>query len=245
MRLAIKAALSAVMLVGAGSAAFAQNIVTIPNIIELSGAGATVGTNWKNGATSPSPRSTRRAASSARRSRLEFVDTAEQSGQGARRHAARARRQAARDLRADLFRLGQRHAAADRRGGGAADHRRRGRGPDGAGLKYLFRTSFGQNVSMPKIANYLRDGVKAKSVAVVYVNNDFGKGGRDAIDQGAERPRHQGRGRHLDRSRPGRFRRRRHQAQGAPTPTRSSSISTRRRARASCARPRSRASTSR
>ena len=44
------------------------------------------------------------------------------------------------------------------------------------GCKYLFRTSFGQNVSMPKIANYLRDGVKAKSVAVVYVNNDFGKG---------------------------------------------------------------------
>ena len=34
---------------------------------------------------------------------------------------------------------------------------------------------------MPKIANYLRDGVKAKNVAVVYVNNDFGKGGRDAI----------------------------------------------------------------
>jgi hypothetical protein len=34
---------------------------------------------------------------------------------------------------------------------------------------------------MPKIANYLRDEVKAKSVAVIYINNDFGKGGRDAI----------------------------------------------------------------
>ena len=30
------------------------------------------------------------------------------------------------------------------------------------GSKYLFRTSFGQNVSMPKLANYLRDEVKAK-----------------------------------------------------------------------------------
>jgi branched-chain amino acid transport system substrate-binding protein len=49
------------------------------------------------------------------------------------------------------------------------------------GSKYLFRTSFGQNVSMPKIANYLRDAVKAKSLAIVYVNNDFGKGGRNAI----------------------------------------------------------------
>src|SRR3712207_8085814 len=46
---------------------------------------------------------------------------------------------------------------------------------------FIFRTSFGQNVSMPKLANYLRDEVKAKSVAVIYVNNDFGKGGRDAI----------------------------------------------------------------
>jgi branched-chain amino acid transport system substrate-binding protein len=47
------------------------------------------------------------------------------------------------------------------------------------GAKYLFRTSFGQQVSMPKIANYMRDVVKAKNVAVVWVNNDFGKGGRD------------------------------------------------------------------
>ena len=32
---------------------------------------------------------------------------------------------------------------------------------------------------MPKIANYIRDTVKARSVAIVWVNNDFGKGGRD------------------------------------------------------------------
>ena len=49
------------------------------------------------------------------------------------------------------------------------------------GSKYIFRTSFGQNVSMPKIANYLRDGAKVKNLAIVYVNNDFGKGGRNAI----------------------------------------------------------------
>jgi branched-chain amino acid transport system substrate-binding protein len=44
---------------------------------------------------------------------------------------------------------------------------------------YVFRTSFGQQFSMPKIANYIRDGIKAKTVAVLWVNNDFGKGGRD------------------------------------------------------------------
>jgi branched-chain amino acid transport system substrate-binding protein len=34
---------------------------------------------------------------------------------------------------------------------------------------------------MPKIAQYMANGMKAKSAAVVFVNNDFGKGGRDAI----------------------------------------------------------------
>src|ERR1044072_4667747 len=51
------------------------------------------------------------------------------------------------------------------------------------GNAYLFRTSFGQQASMPKIANYIRDTVKAKSVAVVWVNNDFGKGGRDNFNK--------------------------------------------------------------
>src|SRR5207302_10373968 len=39
--------------------------------------------------------------------------------------------------------------------------------------------SFGVQVSMPRVANYVRDVVKAKNVAIVWVNNDFGKGGRD------------------------------------------------------------------
>lgn len=51
---------------------------------------------------------------------------------------------------------------------------------------YVFRTSFGQQFSMPKIANYFRDGLKAKSVAVIWVNNDFGKGGRDTFKKEME-----------------------------------------------------------
>ena len=47
--------------------------------------------------------------------------------------------------------------------------------------KFLFRTSFGQQSSMPKVAKYINDEVKAKSVAIVWVNNDFGRGGRDVI----------------------------------------------------------------
>ena len=54
------------------------------------------------------------------------------------------------------------------------------------GNPYVFRTSFTQSTAMPKIANYIRDNVKAKVVDVVYVNNDFGKGGRDLIVKSLE-----------------------------------------------------------
>jgi branched-chain amino acid transport system substrate-binding protein len=49
------------------------------------------------------------------------------------------------------------------------------------GNPYVFRTSFSQARAMPKVGRYIAENLKAKSVAVVYVNNDFGKGGRDAL----------------------------------------------------------------
>jgi branched-chain amino acid transport system substrate-binding protein len=54
------------------------------------------------------------------------------------------------------------------------------------GNPYIFRTSFTQTTSMPKVARYIAAGLKAKTVAVIYVNNDFGKGGRDAFNKAAE-----------------------------------------------------------
>ena len=49
------------------------------------------------------------------------------------------------------------------------------------GNPYMFRTSFGQQIGMPKIANYIRDEIKARTIALIWVNNDFGKGGRDRL----------------------------------------------------------------
>jgi branched-chain amino acid transport system substrate-binding protein len=54
------------------------------------------------------------------------------------------------------------------------------------GNPYVFRTSFTQSTAMPKIAGYIKDTVKAKVVDVIYVNNDFGKGGRDLINKALE-----------------------------------------------------------
>src|SRR4029077_20488237 len=162
------------------SAGFAQEIV-IPNIIELSGGGATVGAMWKNGSSMAVDEINASGGILGKRIKLEFVDTASDPGK------ARAAMQRALDdkpiaifgpiysgsVSATLKMTAD--AEVPQVMGGEA-------GPLTAqGSKYIFRTSFGQNVSMPKIANYLRDGVKAKTVAVVFVNNDFGKGGRDAI----------------------------------------------------------------
>ena len=49
------------------------------------------------------------------------------------------------------------------------------------GNPYVFRTSFTQDTAMPKVARYITDQAKLKSIAIIYVNNDFGKGGLDAI----------------------------------------------------------------
>ena len=54
------------------------------------------------------------------------------------------------------------------------------------GNPYVFRCSFTQAAAMPKVARYIQESVKAKSVAVIFVNNDFGKGGRDSIVKALE-----------------------------------------------------------
>ena len=166
--------------------ALAQQTIKIPNIIELSGAGATVGTNWRNGSIMAVEEINAAGGILGKKIELEFVDTASDPGK------ARAAIQRALDDKpiaifgpiysgsvSATLKLTAEAEVPQIIGGEAANL-------TAQGSKYLFRTSFGQNVSMPKIANYLRDGIKAKSVAVVYVNNDFGKGGRNAITKELE-----------------------------------------------------------
>ncbi len=54
------------------------------------------------------------------------------------------------------------------------------------GNPYIFRTSFTQATAMPKVARYIKDTIKAKTIAIVWVNNDFGKGGRDTVMKALE-----------------------------------------------------------
>ena len=164
-----------------GPTAWAQDAIKIPNIIELSGAGATVGNNWKNGSSLAVDEINAAGGILGKKIQLEFVDTGSDPGK------ARAAIQRALDDKpvaifgpiysgsvSATLQLTNEAQVPQVIGGEAANL-------TAQGSKYLFRTSFGQNVSMPKIANYLRDAVKAKSLAIIFVNNDFGKGGRNAI----------------------------------------------------------------
>jgi branched-chain amino acid transport system substrate-binding protein len=161
--------------------ACAQDTIKIPNIIELSGGGATVGNAWKNGTSLAVDEINAAGGILGKKIQLEFVDTASDPGK------ARAAIQRALDDKPIVIfgpiysgsvnatlKLTAEAEVPQIMGGEAANL-------TAQGSTYLFRTSFGQNVSMPKIANYLRDEVKAKSLVVVYQNNDFGKGGRNAI----------------------------------------------------------------
>src|SRR5207249_1714657 len=54
------------------------------------------------------------------------------------------------------------------------------------GNPYIFRTAFTQTTSMPKVAQYLKDNLRAKTVAIIFTNNEFGKGGRDVFTKAIE-----------------------------------------------------------
>jgi branched-chain amino acid transport system substrate-binding protein len=164
-------------------AAFAQSAapIKLADVAELSGSGATVGTNWKNGIDLAVEEINAKGGILGHR--LEVTHADSQSNPG----VARAQVQKALDGEPYVL-LGPGYSGSVKvtaplaaeagitqiMGGEAAELTQ-------AGNKLLFRTSFGQQSSMPKVAKYIHDDVKAKSVAIVWVNNDFGKGGRDVI----------------------------------------------------------------
>jgi branched-chain amino acid transport system substrate-binding protein len=177
MRVWLGAAVAAAMAVCVGQAA--ADDVKFANIGELSGAGAVSSTNWRDGATLAVEEINAKGGILGRRIAMTNYDDQTNPGM------ARAQMQKAIDddpyvILGPIFSgmvkvsmtLAQQAEIPQFIGGEASDLTQ-------LGDPYLFRTSYGQQASMPKIANYIHEVVKAKSVAVVWVNNDFGKGGRD------------------------------------------------------------------
>jgi len=157
----------------------AQQTIYLPNVVELSGPGAVSGTNWRDGIILAVEEINAKGGLLGRKIELEHLDTQSDAG------ISRTQVQKVLDknpyvilgpvfsgsVLVDLALTAQAEVPEIVGGEAAAITQK--------GSKYIFRTSFGQQSSIPKVANYIRDGLKAKSVAVVWVNNDFGKGGRD------------------------------------------------------------------
>ena len=179
MRTLLKALATSALLMA--PAAHAQQTVYIPDIVELSGPGAVSGTNWRDGIILAIEEINAKGGILGRKIETPHLDTQSDAG------IARAQTQKVLDNKPYVvlgpvfsgsvlvtMALTQTAEIPEIVGGEAAAITQKND-------PYVFRTSFGQQSSMPKIANYIRDVVKAKSVAVVWVNNDFGKGGRDSF----------------------------------------------------------------
>jgi branched-chain amino acid transport system substrate-binding protein len=169
---------SALALSALASLAQAQDI-KIANIVELSGPGTTAGTLFKNGVELAIKEIN--AAGGILGRKISFTTEDTQTNPG----VAKGLTQKAVDN--DVFAVfgpvysgsimvsmaeSRRGEVPNFTGGEAASITQQGN-------PYVFRTAFGQSVSFPKLAKFINS--KAKSVAVIYVNNDFGKGGRDTL----------------------------------------------------------------
>ena len=162
-------------------AGLAQAPVKIYSIVELSGGGATAGTNFDNGLKLAFKEINAAGGILGRKVDVISVDT--QSNPGiAKALAQKAVDDGAYVVMGPVFSGSIMVSMAETRkaeipnftGGEAASITQQGN-------PYVFRTSFTQTTAMPKVAKYLASDLKAKNVAVIWVNNDFGKGGRDTM----------------------------------------------------------------
>ena len=159
----------------------AQQTIKIANIVELSGAGTTSGTNFKNGVELAVKEIN--AAGGILGKKIETTTNDTQSNPG----VAKGLTQKAIDQ--DVFAVfgpvfsgsimvsmaeTRRAEIPNFTGGEAASITQQGN-------PFVFRTSFTQATAMPKIARYITDQAKLKTLALIYVNNDFGKGGREML----------------------------------------------------------------
>jgi branched-chain amino acid transport system substrate-binding protein len=159
----------------------AAQAIKIAEIVELSGAGATSGTNFKNGVELAVKEINAAGGILGRKIETTIADT--QSNPGvAKGLATKAVDDGVFAVFGPVFSGSILVSMAETRkaeipnftGGEAAAITKQGN-------PYIFRTSFTQDTAMPKVARYVANNLKAKTVALIYVNNDFGKGGKDAL----------------------------------------------------------------
>ena len=182
MRGIARLALGCAFAIGVVASSFAQQgPVPIVGLMELSGTGTTSGTMFDNGVKLAVKEINASGGILGRKIEYTSLDTQSQP-QVAKALAQKAIDQGAYVVMGPVFSGSILVSMAETRraevpnftGGEAA-------GITQQGNPYIFRTSFTQTTAMPKVARYLKDTTKAKSVAIIWVNNDFGKGGLDTM----------------------------------------------------------------
>ena len=179
--------IAAALVLGAAASAHAQQTVFMPIVIEVSGNGAVSGTNFRDGALMAIDEINAKGGILKRKINAPVTDTQSNAA------ISRAQVQKAIDgnpyvILGPVFsgsvkvnmQLAQQAEVPQIVGAEAAQITQMGN-------PYVFRTSFGQQMSMPKMAAFVADGMKAKTVAFLWVNNDYGKGGRDVFFQEMKR----------------------------------------------------------
>jgi branched-chain amino acid transport system substrate-binding protein len=182
---------TAQLLAAAGAALLLQapaqaQPIKIANIVELSGAGATSGTNFKDGVQLAVKEIN--AGGGILGHKIESSTSDTQSNPGVAKGLAQ------KAVDDNVFAVfgpvfsgsimvsmaeTKRAEIPNFTGGEAASITKQGN-------PFIFRTSFTQDTAMPKIARYIAGGLKAKTVALIYVNNDYGKGGRESLVKALE-----------------------------------------------------------
>jgi len=185
MKKSFRIAVAALALTGAYVSAIAQPI-PIFGIVELSGSGTTAGTNYDNGVKLAVAEINAAGGILGRKINYTSWDTQTQPGV-AKALASKAIDQGAPLVMGPVYSGSILVSMAETRraeipnmiGGEAAAITQQGN-------PYVFRASFTQASAMPKVVRYIKEIVKPKTIAIIYVNNDFGKGGRDMVLKGFE-----------------------------------------------------------
>lgn len=178
----LAAALTAAMFALPGQAS-AQDTVKIANVIELSGNGAAIGSNWTDAVTMAVEEINAAGGILGRQIEITNYDT--QSNPG----TSRAQLQKALDdepyvVLGPIFSSSTRvNMALTERAGVPQIVGSEAASITQQGHPTIFRTSFGQAMGMPKLIKYLKEEVKAKTVALIYTNDEWGKGGRNTAKE--------------------------------------------------------------
>lgn len=173
--------LALAMVAALGATSVSAQAIKVVQVVELSGAGTTAGTMFRNGAKMAFAEINAAGGIMGRKVDLSELDTQSQPAI-AKAMTVKSIDDGAVAIFGPVFSGSiivsmsetQRAGIPNFTGGEAANITAQGN-------PYVFRSSFNQAMGMPKVANYLANDLKAKSVAVMFINNDFGKGGRDAI----------------------------------------------------------------